>query len=346
LPELPGSRWVARRLERGAWRNQPIAEGLSALWARAADPVRPLRLPESARLIGIGGATLGGSGKSAVTLELARALARRGARVAVVASAYPARNRAPRRVRPADLVELVGDEGLWLARALHADEVAVFLGDPRQDAVALAAAAADIVIVDGLLQTRPLPLGFSLLALDGGAPWGSLRCPPAGDLRALRRRVLAACDAVLVAIDPSAPRIGEVAGAGLQFHGKTVFPWSSELGGAWTPDGLHVPIDELRKLRLGLLLAVARPARIQAALAARGVPIQAVELRADHAALEPPPGRRLDAWLTTGKCATKVMQDPEAAPVWTLDHRVRLPDELVGRAAQFAPQKPVVWCAP
>jgi tetraacyldisaccharide 4'-kinase len=329
VPQLPGSRWVAGRLERGAWRNHPIADGLSALWARAADPVRPLRLPESGHVIGVGGATLGGSGKSAVTLELARRLARAGARVAVVASAYPARDRAARRVRPADAVEPVGDEALWLSRALQAEGVAVFMGDPRKDAVAQAAAAADIVIVDGLLQTRPRRLGFSLLALDGAAPWGSLRCPPAGDLRALRRRILSACDAVLLAIDPSAPRVAAVPDAELQFYGKTVFPWSSELGGARTPDGLHVSIEGLRKLRLGLLLAVARPERIQAALAARGIPIQTVVLRADHAALNPPPGRRLDAWLTTAKCATKVAQNPGAAPVWTLEHRARLPGQLI-----------------
>jgi tetraacyldisaccharide 4'-kinase len=345
MPELPGARWFAEKLERGAWRRHPIAGALSAFWASAADPVRPLELPESARVIGVGGATLGGSGKSTVTLELARALARGGTQVAVVASAYPARDRAPRRVWPQDQVERAGDEALWLARALEPEGVPVFIGVPRGIAVARAAQAASIVIVDGLLQTRPRRLSLSLLALDAAAPWGSLRCPPAGDLRARRGRILAACDAVLLATDPALERPA-AQGAGVQFYGKTAFQWSSELSGAWTHRGQLASVEQLRGLRLGLLVAVARPERIRAALAARGIGIHALALRSDHAALKPPPGHGLDAWLTTAKCATKVGQIDAPVPVWTLEHRARLPGELTGRAAQFAPEKPVVWCAP
>jgi len=135
---------------------------------------------------------------------------------------------------------------------------------------------------------------------------------------------------VLLAIDPA----GGKAGATLQFHGKTAFSWSSELAGAWAHDGRHVSLGQLRGLRLGLLLAVARPERIRSALAARGIAVDAVLLRGDHAGLSPPRGYRVDAWLATAKCATKVAQIPGAAPVWTLDHRAVLPAELTGQAAQ------------
>jgi tetraacyldisaccharide 4'-kinase len=329
VSEVPGARWFAERLERGAWRGHPIAAALSSVWAKVADPVRPLELPGSARVIGIGGATLGGSGKSTVTLELARALARGGARVAVVASAYPARDRTPRRVRPEESVELSGDEALWLARALDADRVPVFIGAPRGTAIARAARVASVVIVDGLLQTRPTRLALSLLALEAAEPWGSLRCPPAGDLRARRSRILAACDAVLLATDPALGPAPVPPGAGLQFYGKTAFHWSSELAGARTPRGQLISVEELRGLRLGLLLAVARPERIRSALAARGIGIHEVVLRGDHAALKPPRGRGFDAWLTTAKCATKVAQIDAATPVLTLEHRARLPARLI-----------------
>jgi tetraacyldisaccharide-1-P 4'-kinase len=248
-------------------------------------------------------------------------------------------------VRPEDAVESAGDEALWLARALDPRGVPVFLGEPRQSAIELAAAAASIVIVDGLLQARPRRLSLSLLALDGLAPWGAQRCPPAGDLRALRSRLLSACDAVLLANDPVLAQ-GNAPTSDLQLHGKTVMSWSSELTGAWTPEGRFVNVSELARLRLGLLLAVARPERIQSALAARGIGTGEVVLYGDHTAPRPPPGRGLDAWLTTAKCATKVRQIAAAAPVWTLEHRALLPSELTGRLAQFAPEKPVVWCAP
>jgi tetraacyldisaccharide 4'-kinase len=339
---MPGARWFAEQLERGAWQGNRIACYASAVWEKISDPVRPLELPRAARVIGIGGATLGGSGKSSIALELSRALAKSGCRVAVVASAYPARDRTPRRVRPDDLVADVGDEALWLCRALDSAGVPVFIGAPRQHALTLASNAASLVIVDGLLQARPRRLALSVLALDGRAHWGSERCPPAGDLRALRARLLGACDVVLLATDPAHPTPeGRV-----QFYGKTTFSWSSELAGAWTADGRFVSLEELRALRLGLLVAVARPERIVSALAARGVALHSVRLCGDHAVPARPRDRRVEAWLTTAKCATKIGSSRRGAPLWTLAHRARLPRAFVGQAAQFALEKPVVWSSP
>jgi tetraacyldisaccharide 4'-kinase len=326
------ARFVAQQLERGAWTGHRVARACSELWGMAADPVRPVDLPRTARVIGIGGATLGGAGKSVVALELGRALAARGERVAVVASAYPAGDRSPRRVHGDDSVERVGDEALWLCRALEPASIPVFIGAPRSTTLALAAEAATLVIVDGLLQARPKRLAWSLLALDGTAPWGAARCPPAGDLRAREDRLLAACDAVLLATDAALPRPIE----SVQFYGKTTIPWFSELSGAWTPEGRFVSVAELRDLRLGLLLAIARPERVTAALAARGIAVRATELHLDHALPTARPNPGLDAWLTTAKCTTKIRQKAGRPPVWTLDHRARLPPEFIERAARFA----------
>ncbi len=326
------ARVVAQHLERGTWTRHGVARAFSAIWAMAADPVRPVDLPRTARVIGIGGATLGGAGKSVVVLELARALAAGGHRVAVVASAYPARDRTPRRVHPDDTVASAGDEALWLCHSLDRDGVPVFLGTPRSAALGLAARAAPLIVVDGLLQSRPRRLAWSLLALDAAAPWGAARCPPAGDLRARRDRLVDACDAVLLATDAALPRRV----TNVQFGGKTTISWSSEVNGAWTPEGRFVPLEALRGLRLGLLLAIARPERVVAALAARGIAISATELHLDHAVPTARPKTGLDAWLTTAKCATKVRQNASGPPVWTLDHRGRLPPEFVERAARFA----------
>jgi len=326
------ARVVAQHLERGTWMRHGLARACSALWAATANPVRAVDLPRTARVIGIGGATLGGAGKTVVVFELARALAAAGESVAVVASAYPARDRTPRPVRRGDSVESVGDEALWLCRALDRDGVPVFLGTPRSAALGLAARAAPLVIVDGLLQSRPRRLAWSLLALDAAAPWGAARCPPAGDLRARRDRLIDACDAVLLATDAALPRPA----TSVQFGGKTTISWSSELNGAWTPEGRFVPTAELRRLRLGLLLAIARPERVAAALAARGIALCATELHLDHAVPTAWPNPAVEAWLTTAKCATKVRQKAGAPPVWTLDHRARLPPEFVERAARFA----------
>jgi hypothetical protein len=71
-----------------------------------------------------------------------------------------------------------------------------------------------------------------------------------------------------------------------------------------------------------------------------------VELASDHAVPRAParPGG-VDGWLTTAKCATKLGRAFAGAPVWTLAHRVRLPDALVRLAAVARLQKPVIESA-
>src|SRR5512143_1698708 len=101
-------RRVARSLEQGRWRSAPALK-LGELWALVADPVRPVHLPAAGRVVAIGGATLGGSYKTPLVIELARALVGR-VRVAVVASGYAARLTGPLLVGPGLPARLVGDE--------------------------------------------------------------------------------------------------------------------------------------------------------------------------------------------------------------------------------------------
>jgi tetraacyldisaccharide 4'-kinase len=334
-------RWAATRLERGS-DARPLLE-LSAMWRAVADPVRPVRLPHSAAVIGIGGATLGGSGKTPVTLTLAIALAGQGLSPAVVASGYRARVDGVHRVLPRDDVRLVGDEALWLARALWPCAVPVVVGRRRTETIAYAATLSPLVLVDSLLQTSPEKLALSLLVLDGSAPWGAGSCPPAGDLRADRARLLAAADLVLLST-PADER------AARELKGAHLLSWSGRLRGARTPTGKLVGLEQLRARRVGLAAAVARPNRLLTTLAEHGIEPALVRLASDHArpdfgavaAADPP----VDLWLTTAKCATKLGQKRPAAPVWVLQHEAVVPRELVARILDLSPRRPVVECAP
>lgn len=305
---------AARALERGALRG-PVAKRLSRLWERWSDPVRPLDWPDGVRVIGVGGATLGGAGKTPLVLELAARLGELTP-VSVVASGYRASIRSARRVLAHDRAEQVGDEALLLARALQAP---VVVGPRRRQAVQLAASLAPLVIVDGLLQARPRRIDLSILVVDGQRPWGSAACPPAGDLRAPLPVLLAASDVVLVP--------------------------EHELSGALTPGGGRVGLGELARLRLGVLLAIARPERVVAGLERAGIRPVEHRLFADHG--WPRERRRaaaVDAWLTTAKCKTKLADRFEGAPIWVLEHRIRLPAGLVEAVASG--RKPVVESAP
>ena len=297
-----------------AWRG-----ALARIWEQYANPVRPLPLPPEAAVVGIGGATLGGSGKTPLTLALARALTDAGIRLAIVASAYGARPRRARRVGSSDAVRAVGDEALMLARALDAHRVPVYVAPRRRDAVELASLHARLVLVDGLLQARPQRLAMSLLVLDPRAPWGAGACPPLGNARAPKETLLRAADLVLC---------GETTQA--QLHGTASLPWSRRIVGARTEQGRFVAPHELRQLPLGLSLALARPLRVVEELKHLGIHPREVQLAVDHA-IPPRSAAPVAAWLTTAKCATKLETYAHIAPTWVIEERIELPPALIER---------------
>lgn len=300
------------RLERGS--SSLSARALAKVWERFAEVERPLSIPKGVEVIGVGGATLGGSGKTPTVLAFARELVETRP-VAVVASAYRSRVTEAQRVSVDDAPELVGDEAAYLARALASVGVPVFVGASRSHALALASRHAPLVIVDGLLQARPERVRLSLLVLDVRAPFGSGRCPPAGDLRAKLPEIVAATDRVVL--------IGE----GELPVDRPVLRARSALVGLVGPDG-EMPLSVLASARVGVALAIARPERVLEQLATLGVEPEAVVLCADHAHFDAARlqrillERRLDAWLVSGKCGVKLAG--LGVPFWVLDHRIQL----------------------
>lgn len=318
-----------------------LRRSLSTVWGLVANPVRKVSLPRGARVVGVGGPTLGGSYKTPLVLALAASLAERGRPVAVAAHGYRAGIRTPRRVLPWDDAQDVGDDALFLARELHEPGVPVFVGKRWTATVALAASHGGTVLVDGLLQASPKRLDWSVLVLDGSRPWGSDRCPPAGDRRASRAALLAASDDTAEVVDRSASLVvdpGGWEGPVLATSGRSTFRVSSDIVAISGARSETHSLDAVARSRVGLLAAVARPERIVASLASRG--ISPIEIRAfgDHRALPERPLRlrreaAVDLWLTTGKCATKLGSHYEGKPVCRLTHRLVLPRELVDRAA-------------
>jgi tetraacyldisaccharide 4'-kinase len=328
---------LGRRLERGMGGSRLSLLAASAWEAWSARGVsRALRLPAGVCVVGVGGAVLGGAGKTPVAIALARAFAERGEAVALVGHAYRAQPGAPRVVRLDDDVASVGDDALLAARLL-ARTAAVVVAPGRQAAIDHAAALGHrVLIVDGLLQTSPDRLAAAVLVLDALAPWGSGACPPAGDLRAPRLALLAATDFV-VALGPSGHEGGSAPKPALP---PGAVPVSSHLTGAVSPAGEAIALDTLVGLRLGLLVAVARPERIVSALARAGVRPAVTRCLADHAfpsaAILASAGRaRVDAWLTTARCATKLPATIGRRPVLALHHHVDVA-ELVSRLATRA----------
>jgi tetraacyldisaccharide 4'-kinase len=314
--------------------------------------VRTGAWPAHVRTVAVGGATLGGSGKTPLAIACAAALASLGARVALVGHAYRAGLLRPRLVRFDDDVRDVGDEALLAARQLG-DRARVVVAPSRQDAVDLALRHADILVFDGVAQTAPRRASLALLAVDASEPWGAARAhPPRGDLLAPLRTLLAACDAVVAVGGPHAA-------AGPAVADRKVWEARTVCNGAWlraddTYSGARTLLTwaDLRALRVGFVSTLARPDRVVRDLEARGV----VPVCRVHAPDHGPFGsafaracRRgweresIDVWLATPKCAMHVdvgarrcVERTLGAQVATLEHSVALSPSLCARLRSLA----------
>ena len=146
----------------------------AAGWLRTASAGRPV--------VVVGNLTVGGTGKTPLTIWLARELTACGLRVGIVSRGYGARNGSrPRLVDPQAQWHEVGDEPVILARRsgcptmVGADRVAA--------ARALVERGADVIVADDGLQHLRLARDCEIVVVDGARGFGNGRMLPAGPLR-------------------------------------------------------------------------------------------------------------------------------------------------------------------
>ncbi len=209
-PEFWGRRapgWGARLLA-------PLGAAYGAVaGARLARPAPRAALP----VIVIGGATLGGDGKTPLALAIARLLILMGERPAFLTRGYGRRGAgAPFRV-DLDQHEAAetGDEPRLLARLAPT----IVCADRAAGAKLAQALGATVLILDDGLHSRRLAPDLALLAVDAAYGAGNGFCPPAGPLRAPLAAQLAAADAVVLIGEGAAADAIAAAAAGL---GKTL----------------------------------------------------------------------------------------------------------------------------
>ncbi len=175
-----------------AWRSRRIESG--------SEPVRRLNWP----VVSIGNLSSGGSGKTPLTIALAKVLAERGLHVDVLSRGYGRRSKLAARVDPGGAADEFGDEPLLIARKTG---VPVYVAAQRYRAGLLAEAEAPdsngcaVHLLDDGFQHRQLHRDVDILLLnsqdwaDSLLPAGNLREP----LRAARR-----ANAIAIPADDSA----------------------------------------------------------------------------------------------------------------------------------------------
>ena len=164
--------------------------------------LRVQRLPVP--VVVVGNITVGGSGKTPLTIALARALAERGWRPGIVSRGYGATVHGPRPVEAASTADQVGDEPVLLART----GFPVWVGHNRAAAVRALLAAhreCNVVIADDGLQHYAMARTVEVAVVDASRGMGNGWMLPAGPLREPTSRLDEVDATVRLMSTPGAP---------------------------------------------------------------------------------------------------------------------------------------------
>jgi tetraacyldisaccharide 4'-kinase len=200
--------WLNRRWygpQPGACRTLRPLEWLygAGVALRRARAPAPSALP--APVIIVGNLTVGGTGKTPLTVWLARQLRQRGLEVGLISRGYGRRDGGVRLLEAQADWREVGDEPLILARASGCPTA---VGRDRVAAArAVLARGARVIVSDDGLQHLALPRACSIVVADGARGFGNGRLLPGGPLREPLSR-LAQADALVINGAAEHPSLG------------------------------------------------------------------------------------------------------------------------------------------
>jgi tetraacyldisaccharide 4'-kinase len=270
---------------------------------------RRIALPSGSETftVAVGGASIGGSGKTPVAIACALTLAELGVPCVLVGHAYGGSVRAPIVVDRTTPLRDCGDEARVAEAGLRGSTARVVVGPTRASATHFASGLARVLVLDGPLDTRP---GRATLRLLAQADEDSGHLARALALRA---------DFVV----PTGRAVG-------------VLRWLA-------PSGEGTSLGRLAGTRYGLVSGIARPGRVVSGLGAHR---PAVHVRlGNHGDLSPEKEahaaalareHRLDLWVATEKGPLFGRNSFAGRPLVFLRHTVPLPDAVQRKLADLA----------
>jgi tetraacyldisaccharide 4'-kinase len=262
-------------------------------------------------VVSVGNLAVGGSAKTPLVAWLARALRARGVRVAILSRGVGgASGGEVNVVSDGTRVMLspveVGDEPVWLSARVPG--VPVLAGRDRSALGRRAAAVfgSELALLDDGFQHHRLRRDLDLVCLDARLGLGNARVLPRGPLREPPAALSRAHALIFTRVEPGV----EPADLGRMPHGIPVFRVALVARGLQDlEDGSSASLDELRGREVGLIAAIAHPARLERSLADLGARVVARRTFRDHHRYSPGEIRGLAReleWVTTAKDAVKI----------------------------------------
>lgn len=259
----------------------------------------------------IGNISVGGTGKTPLTIALAETLRQHGFRPGVVSRGYGGKQREPLLLDAASDPAQVGDEPCLI----RASGVEVAVGRDRPAAARLLLeAGCDVVIADDGLQHYRLARDIEICVIDGERRFGNGRLLPAGPLREPLRRL----DTVTFQVcNGGCPEGGEI-------------PMRLSGGEARSLlDRRAVPLDVFAGQPVRAVAAIGNPRRFFDSLRGQGLDVEAQAFPDHHAYTAAEldfPGRQ--PLLMTEKDAIKCMGFAQPH-WWAVPVRAQLPGDFL-----------------
>ncbi|MDD5035608.1 MAG: tetraacyldisaccharide 4'-kinase [Methylococcaceae bacterium] len=219
---------------------------------RGWKPAERLPVP----VIVVGNLTVGGTGKTPLTIWLAQFLAAQGFKPGVISRGYGGRKqKKPRPVFSDSDPREVGDEPVLIARRT-ACPVYVFPRRAEAGRALLAACACDILVADDGLQHYALARDVEIAVVDGERRHGNGYCLPAGPLREPMERL---AEADLIVCQGRA-QVNEFE---LSLNGDEAVNLADER--------IRKPLTECRGMKLSAIAGIGNPGRFFARLRQAGL---------------------------------------------------------------------------